>query len=73
MNKKKNEYMSYATGHNSFTSQYLLDIYIYCRLQIMYNKCVKEVTIAPPLIYALCISLQHILNFLSLFSLGVSW
>jgi hypothetical protein len=24
--------MRYATGHNSFTSQYLLDIYIYCRL-----------------------------------------
>jgi hypothetical protein len=23
--------MSYATGHNSFTSQYLLNIYIYCR------------------------------------------
>jgi hypothetical protein len=23
--------MSYATGHNSLTSQYLLNIYIYCR------------------------------------------
>jgi hypothetical protein len=23
--------MSYVTGHNSFTSQYLLNIYIYCR------------------------------------------
>jgi hypothetical protein len=23
--------MSYATGHNTFTSQYLLNIYIYCR------------------------------------------
>jgi hypothetical protein len=29
--KKKKEYMSYATGHNSFTRQYLLNIYIYCR------------------------------------------
>jgi hypothetical protein len=27
----KKIYMSYATGHNSFTSQYLLNIYIYCR------------------------------------------
>ena len=34
--------MSYATGHNSFTSQYLLNIYIYSTLQIMYNKCVKK-------------------------------
>jgi hypothetical protein len=35
-------YMSYATGHNSFTSQYLLDIYIYCRFCRFYviNVCV---------------------------------
>jgi hypothetical protein len=35
----KEKYMSYATGHNSFTSQYLLNIYII--LQIMYNKLWK--------------------------------
>jgi hypothetical protein len=29
--------MSYATGPNSFMSQYLLNIYIYC------NKCVKKI------------------------------
>jgi hypothetical protein len=28
---KEEEYMSYATGHNSFTSQSLLNINIYCR------------------------------------------
>jgi hypothetical protein len=27
--------MNYATGHNSFTSQYLFNIYIYCRLCII--------------------------------------
>jgi hypothetical protein len=28
----KEKYMSYATWHNSFISQYLLNIYVYCRL-----------------------------------------
>jgi hypothetical protein len=28
--------MSYVTGHNSFTSQYLLNIYIYCRFCRLY-------------------------------------
>jgi NAD-dependent dihydropyrimidine dehydrogenase PreA subunit len=35
---KKKEYMSYATGHNWFTSQYLLSIYIcciFCRLYVI--------------------------------------
>jgi hypothetical protein len=32
LSKQKVQYMSYATGHNSFTSQYLLNIYIYSRL-----------------------------------------
>jgi hypothetical protein len=27
----RSKYSSYTTGHNSFTSQYLLNIYIYCR------------------------------------------
>lgn len=31
--------MSYVTGHNSFTSNYFLNI-----LQIMYVKCVKKNT-----------------------------
>jgi hypothetical protein len=31
----KEKYTSYATGHNTFTSQYLLNIYIYCRLCII--------------------------------------
>jgi hypothetical protein len=37
--------MSYATGHNSFTSQYLLNIRIHLLqiLQIMYNKCVEKI------------------------------
>jgi hypothetical protein len=34
--------MSNATGHNSFMSQYLLNIYILQILQIMYNKFVKK-------------------------------
>jgi hypothetical protein len=34
--------MSYATGHNSFTSHYLLNIYLLQTLQIMYNKCVEK-------------------------------
>jgi hypothetical protein len=33
---KQKEYMSYATGYNSFTSQYLLNIYIYCWLCRLY-------------------------------------
>jgi hypothetical protein len=32
----KEKYTSYATGHNSFTSQYLLNIYIYCRFCRLY-------------------------------------
>jgi hypothetical protein len=43
--------MSYATGHNAFTSQYLLNIYIFIYLlrilQIMYNKCVWKKVNTP--------------------------
>jgi hypothetical protein len=31
--------MSYATGHNSFTIQYLLNIYFIADSAVMYNKC----------------------------------
>jgi hypothetical protein len=35
--------MSYATGHNSFTGQYLLSIYIYCRFcRLCILTCEKE-------------------------------
>jgi hypothetical protein len=37
--------MSYANRHNSFTSQYLLNIHGYSTLQITYNKGVKKLTI----------------------------
>jgi hypothetical protein len=30
--------MSYTTGHNSFTNQYLLNIYTCSRLQIIYRN-----------------------------------
>jgi hypothetical protein len=30
------KYVGYATGHNSFTSQYLLNMYIYCSFCKLY-------------------------------------
>jgi hypothetical protein len=35
----------YATGHNSFMSHYLLNIYIYCRLCRLkkLNGCIKKI------------------------------
>jgi hypothetical protein len=42
---EKKRIMSYATGHNSFTSQYLLNIatHLLQILQIMYNKREKNI------------------------------
>jgi hypothetical protein len=36
--KRTKKYISYATGHNSFTSKYLLNMYIYCRFCSMHEK-----------------------------------
>jgi hypothetical protein len=47
---KRKAYISYATGHNSFTSQYLLNVCM-CLLQvlqIMYYKCVKGTSRSSP-------------------------
>jgi hypothetical protein len=46
-------------GHNSFTSQYLLNIYIYCRFcrLRMYNKCVKKLTFGN--VYPSLMSYSH--------------
>jgi hypothetical protein len=43
MNKKK--YMSYATGHNSFTNPYLLNICIIVDSADYVNKCVGKILI----------------------------
>jgi hypothetical protein len=37
--------MSYATGHNSFTSQYLLSIYIYCRFCGLWSRVSQMKTV----------------------------
>jgi hypothetical protein len=54
--------MSYITGHKLFTSQYILNIYIYCRLyrSCIINVCTKLLH-AKMFCYVLIVNVVHIL------------
>jgi hypothetical protein len=63
-------YMSYATGYNSFTSQYLLNIYIYCIFcrSCIINCEIKKFRLKAVRIFTLILSL-HIKSISAMFAL----